>query len=133
MQSCVVPPETIVDGTLYRFSSNDETELHYLAAVFNAPALGAFFRDVCRASDRDFHTGPVQNLPIPAFDADNEQHANLAAQSQLAHQRVAALVAEQAAGRRKINRDAVLRDPAMQPLLASIDQSARAILPDYCS
>ena len=133
LQSCVVPPEAIVDGTLYHFGNDDETELHYLAAVFNAPALASFFRDACRASDRDFHTGPVQNLPIPAFDAGNEHHANLAAQSQLAHQRVAALVAEQAAGRRKINRNDVLRDGVMQPLLAAIDQSARAILPDYCS
>ena len=133
LQSCIVPPETIVDGTLYHFGSDDETELHYLAAVFNAPALASFFRDACRASDRDFHTGPVQSLPIPAFDAGNEHHANLAAQSQLAHQRVAALVAEQTAGRRKINRNDVLRDGVMQPLLTAIDQSVRAILPDYCS
>ena len=133
LQSCVVSAETIVDGTLYRFGSDDETELHYLAAVFNAGCLQQFYREVCRASDRDFTLLPVQNLPIPAFDAGNEHHANLAAQSQLAHQRVAALVAEQTAGRRKINRNDVLRDGVMQPLLAAIDQAVRAILPDYCS
>ena len=133
LQSCVLSSETIVDGSLYRFGSNDETELHYLAAVFNAGCLQQFFREACRASDRDFTLLPVQNLPIPAFDAGNEHHANLAAQSELAHGRVAALVAEYAAGRRKIGRDAVLRDGAMQPILASIDQSVRAILPDYCS
>ena len=133
LQSCVVPADIIADGTLNWFASDAESELHYLAAIFNAPALAVFFREVCRASDRHFQMGPIENLPIPAFDAGNEQHANLAAQSQLAHQRVAALVAEQAAGRRKINRNDVLRDGAMQPILTSIDQSVRAILPDYCS
>ena len=133
LQACVVPVDMIADGTLNWFASDTESELHYLVAIFNAPALAVFFRDVCRASDRHFQMGPMENLPIPAFDAGNEQHANLAAQSQLAHQRVAALVAEQAAGRRKINRNDVLRDGEMQPLLTAIDQSVRAILPDYCS
>ena len=87
----------------------------------------------CRASDRDFIHLPVQNLPIPAYDAGNEHHANLAARSAQAHARVAALVAERAASRRRINRSDALRDGAMQPILASIDESARAILPDYCA
>ena len=133
LSSAIIPAGTVVDSTLYWLSADSLEELAYLEAVFNAQALGVFFRDACRASDRDFHTGPIKNLPIPAFDAGNAHHANLAAQSQLAHQRVAALVAEQAAGRRKINRNDVLRDGAMQPILASIDHSVRAILPDYCS
>ncbi len=133
LQSAVVPVDMIADGTLNWFASNEEKELHYLAAIFNAPALAIFFRDVCRASDRHFQMGPMENLPIPAFDAGNEHHANLAAQSELAHRRVAALVAEYADSRRKIGRDAVLRDGAMQPILAAIDDSVRAILPDYCS
>lgn len=137
LQSCVVPVDMIADGTLNWFASDEEKELHYLAAIFNAPALAIFFRDACRASDRHFQMGPMENLPIPAFDAGNEHHANLAAQSELAHGRVAALVAEYTAARRKIDgrsgRDIVLKDGAMQPIWASIDQSVRAILPDYCS
>ena len=133
LASAVIPAGTAVDSTLYWLSTGRGEELHYLAAVFNARVLADFFHEAGRASDRHFHTGPIKNLPIPAFDAGNEHHANLAAQSQLAHQRVAALVAEQVAGRRKINRNDVLRDGAMQPLLTSIDQSVRAILPDYCS
>ena len=76
---------------------------------------------------------PVQNLPIPKFDAGNEYHVSLAMQSQAAHDRVAALVAERRAAGRKINRNEALNDPAMQPILAAIDAAARAILPDYCS
>ena len=109
---------------------------HYLAAVFNAGCLDQFFNEACRASDRDFMQLPVQRLPIPAFDSSNEYHANLAAQSQLAHQRVAVLVSErqaQGARVRKINRNDVLADQAMQPILTSIDTSVRVILPDYCS
>ncbi len=76
---------------------------------------------------------PVQNLPIPQFDPRNKHHANLAAQSELAHRRVAALVSERQAAERRITRNDVLNDEAMQPILASIDESVRAILPDYCS
>ena len=131
--AAVIGSDKITSHNTYWALFDDPAQAHYLAAVFNAGCLRQFFREACQASDKDFMLLPVQNLPIPAFDAGNEQHANLAAQSRLAHQRVAALVAEQAAGRRKINRNDVLRDGAMQPLLTSIDQSVRAILPDYCS
>lgn len=137
LASAIIPAGTVVDSTLYWLSAGQGEELHYLSAVFNALALADFFHEAGRASDRHFHTGPIKNLPIPAFDAGNEHHANLAAQSELAHRRVAALVAEYTAARRKIDgrsgRDAVLKDGAMQPIWASIDQSVRAILPDYCS
>ena len=76
---------------------------------------------------------PVQNLPIPAYDSDNEHHANLAAQSQLAHQRVATLVAERQSAKRRINRNDVLRDTVMQTILGAIDESVRAIFPEYCT
>ena len=33
----------------------------------------------------------------------------------------------------RINRNDVLRDASMQPILASIDASVRAILPEFCS
>ena len=131
--AAIISSDQITSHSTYWAAFDDPAQAHYLAAVFNAGCLQQFFREACRASDRGYMLLPVQNLPIPAFDAGNEHHANLAAQSQLAHQRVAALVAEQAAGRRKINRNDVLRDGAMQPILTSIDQSVRAILPDYCS
>ena len=34
---------------------------------------------------------------------------------------------------RRVNRNNVLRDGAIQHILASIDESVLAILPDYCS
>ena len=131
--AAVIGSDMITSHNTYWVLFDDPAQAHYLAAVFNSGCLRQFFRDACRASDRDFMLLPVQNLPIPAFDVGNEHHANLAAQSELAHGRVAVLVAEYADSRRKIGRDAVLRDGAMQPILASIDESVRAILPDYCS
>lgn len=133
LASTVVSPGTVIDSTLYWFSTDQQEELYYLAAVFNAPALADFFHVAGRASDRHFHTGPIRNLPILAYDAGNEHHANLAAQSHLAHDLVDTLLAERSASSRRINRNGVLRDGAMQPILASIDESVRAILPDYCS
>lgn len=75
----------------------------------------------------------MENLPIPAYDASNEHHANLARESRRAHERVATLVAERGEMRIRIARDDALRDPAMQPILAAIDESARAILLAYCA
>ncbi len=132
LEAAVVDAGLVIDGTLYWYASDNSDELHYLAAIFNAGCLVAFFNEAGRVSDRDFHTGPVQNLPIPAYDPNNEHHANLAAQSRLAHERVAALVAERPASGRRINRNDVLRDTTMQRIMASIDQSVRAILPAFC-
>ena len=133
LTAAVVDTQMVADGTLNWYASDDESELHYLAAIFNAPALAEFFNRACRYSDRHFQMLPVQNLPIPAYDAGNEHHANLAAQSQRAHARVAELVAERQSARRRINRNDVLRDAALQAILAEIDAGVRAILPDYCS
>ncbi len=132
LYSAVVRSDLVCSHTLCWIAPSSLDECHYLAAIFNAPALAEFFSVACRASDRDFIHLPVQNLPIPAYDAGNEHHANLAAQSLLAHQRVAAMVAERQALGRRINRNDVLRDGAMQPILYSIDAAVRAILSDYC-
>ena len=133
LTSAVVTSDLILSHTLYWIACETSEENHYLSAIFNARCLREFFRDACRASDRHFMLLPVQNLPIPQFDPDNQHHANLAAQSMLAHQRVAAIVAERQAAARRTARNYILNDPAMQPILAGIDQSARAILPNYCS
>ena len=133
LQACVIDAKTAADGTLNWFASDNRRELHFLSAIFNAGSLSAFFKDECRLSDRHFQMGPVENLPIPKYNRRKEYHRNLAAQSQLAHARVAALVAERQAAGRRINRNDVLNDAAMQPILASIDESVRAILPDFCS
>ena len=76
---------------------------------------------------------PVQNLPIPKYDANDVHHESLAAQSILAHERVATLIAERAEVGRKTSRNDVLNDAALQPIFASIDACVRAILPAYCS
>ena len=132
LSSAVVSSNFITSHTTYWLSPECPDAGYYLSAVFNAGCLAEFFTKGCRASDRHFMLLPVQNLPVPAYDPDNEHHANLAAQSRLAHERVAALVAERQATGRRINRNDVLRDAAMQPILASIDRSVRAILPAFC-
>ena len=132
LTSCVIPGRMIADGTLNWYASDNENELHYVSAVFNAPCLADFFKDVCRASDRHFQMGPIENLPIPAYDSNNEHHANLAAQSRRAHELVAALIAERQSANLRVNRNDVLRNGAMRSILASIDESARALFPGFC-
>ena len=133
LTAAVISDDTVASHSLYWTVCADPAANHYLAAIFNASCLGEFFKEACRASDRSFMLLPIQNLPIPAYNAGNPHHASLAAQSHLAHQRVAALVSERQALGRRINRNEVLRDDAMQPILAGIDAAVRAILPDYCA
>lgn len=132
LSSCVISAQVIADGTLNWYASDDGNELHYLAAIFNAPCLADFFKDACRASDRHFQMGPIENLPIPAYNPDNEHHVNLARQSRLAHELVSALVAERQSANLRVNRNDVLRNGAMRSILASIDESAGVLFPGFC-
>lgn len=133
LESAVVPASMVLSHKLYWFAVGQELELHYLSAIFNSPALADFFHNAGRSSDRDFCSGPVQNLPIPAYDADDVHHANLAAQSVLAHEIVEAIVAERQGRGLRVGRNDVLKSDAIKPILESIDESAREILPAYCS
>ena len=133
LEACVVSSQTIADGTLNWFASADQNELHYLAAIFNSPCLQEFFKNGCRYSDRHFQMLPVQNLPIPGYAAADERHADLAAASVSAHQRVAALLAERQSRSLRTTRKNVLSDDAVKSILSRIDRSVRQILPAYCS
>ena len=124
LYGAVIKAGSVVDSTLYWMSSDDVNELHYLAAVFNAPALKTFFNE-CRMSDRDFHTGPIRSLPIPAYDADDANHQQLVKASRAAHRRVAKLDS--------VKRDAVLADTYVRRNLAQIDEAVRELLPEYCT
>ena len=132
LEAAVVNANLVIDGTLYWFTSDNPDESHYLSAVFNAGSLSDFFKEAGRVSDRDFHTGPVRNLPIPAYNPNNEHHVNLAVQSRLAHELVSTLVAERQSANLRVNRNEVLHNGAMQTILASIDESARALFPGFC-
>ena len=97
LQSAVIPATDaqtpiVVDGTNYWYSSGSLDELHYLCAIFNSTHLQKFFSEACRMSDRDFHTGPVENLPMPKFDSKNKLHKKLAALSRSTHRRVESLL-----------------------------------------
>ena len=124
LYSAVIKAGDVVDTTLYWMSSDDEDELHYLAAIFNAPALKTFFNE-CRTSDRDFHLRPIHSLPIPAYVADDADHQKLVKASRAAHKRVAKL--------NDVNRDSVLADRYVRRNLSRIDEAVRKLLPDYCT
>lgn len=71
------PRTGFVNDTSYWHAASCALEAGFLTAVLNAPCLRrAFFES--RAGGRDFHLHPWRRVPIPRFDGDNNQHANLA-------------------------------------------------------
>ena len=125
LSSAVVEAGCVVDSTLYWVCADSDDELHYLAAVFNAPALSRFFHMQVRKSDRHFHKGPVEQLPIPEFNADDASHQQLVKASRAAHRRVAKLG--------DVKREDVLVDTYVRRNLAKIDEAALMMLPEYCT
>lgn len=134
LHSAVVPDTigghpAVVDGTAYWYSSSRPDELHYLCAIFNAPALQKFFSEACRMSDRDFHMGPLEGCPIRAFDAKNALHVKLARLSRACHSRVAAM----SGGDHGISHNDVMRDPKIAAKMLAVDEAVRRLLPDQAS
>ena len=125
LSSAVVPGGFVVDNSLYWMSSDNEDELHFLCAIFNAPALAQFFNEKARSSGRDFHTGPIRLLPIPKFDGADKQHEDLANASRLAHRRVASMG--------DVSRSNVLDDWEVRDHALTIDDVVRDLFPEYCS
>ena len=71
------PGTGFVNDTRYWYVASCAREAGFLIAVLNAPCLRRAFIE-SRDSGRDFHLHPWQRVPIPRFDGDNNQHANLA-------------------------------------------------------
>jgi len=133
LQSAVIPDTVggrpvVVDGTAYWHSSRRPDELHYLCAVLNAASLQEFFSGACRMSDRDFHTGPLESCPIPAYDAKDALHRGLARLSRACHSRVAAM-----RGGAALSRRAVMGDAGVAAAMPKIDEAVRRLLPGQAS
>ena len=73
----------IADYKLSYFETDSLLEAHYLSAVLNAPLLNKLIKPMMTKGafgHRDIHKRPFE-LPIPRFDALNEDHLRLAALS----------------------------------------------------
>ncbi|MFX1326820.1 MAG: class I SAM-dependent DNA methyltransferase [Promethearchaeota archaeon] len=67
--------KVIIGSENYYFSTNSESEAHYLAAILNAPILSKNIKLV--KSSRHIHKRPFM-LPIPIYNENNEIHKELA-------------------------------------------------------
>ena len=117
----------VIDSKLYRRTTDSVTEARYLVAVLNAPVLEAAFR-ACRTSGRDFHKNPWRAVPVPAWDAGNRAHRQLAALASRAERTVGMmdLPAGQVAASRRIRAQLVANG-----ILTEIDALVRDILPNH--
>ena len=72
--------EAILDTTLYQVSCRNQDEAYYLLAIINSNALEAEVSDFMPTGlfgPRHLHKH-LWKLPIPEFDADDEEHKKLA-------------------------------------------------------
>lgn len=134
LYSAATTTKKIIDSTLY-LSFTVADEAHFLCAILNAPSLSRFFTEACRRSDRHFHLGPIENLPIPKFDSSNADHKALSDLSLKAHKRVEEPeLASQLTGGRVKNPRTVLADSEIQKIRAEIDTHiAKIFPPEYLS
>jgi hypothetical protein len=78
----------VVDLNQYVITCNSDVEAHYLCAMLNSePVDQAITADQTRGQfgPRDIHRRPVELVPIPRFEPNDEDHLRLAALSRLAH------------------------------------------------
>ena len=114
--------ETLVDHLLYWIACKDAQEAHYLLAIINSDALASAAAPLMSKGQfgaRDLHK-QLWKLPIPAFDAGNARHVELAAAGEAA----AAGVAEQLAALRSARGQGVSVTIARRELRAWLRGSA---------
>lgn len=119
----------VLDSNIYWRKTGSVREACYLVAVLNAPVLEEAFR-ACRTSGRHFHKNPWRAVPIPAWDARNRAHRQLAA---------LALRAERTVGRMELPVGQVAASRRIRLQLtedgtfARIDGLVRGILPNHAT
>ena len=114
--------QTLVDTTAYWITCKDTKEANYLLAIINSDALQVAVTPLMSKGQfgaRDLHKH-LWKLPIPAFDAGNARHVELAAAGEAA----AAAVAEQLAALRSARGQSVSVTIARRELRAWLRGSA---------
>ena len=125
--ACISKDMVVMDSKIYRRIMGSIEEAHYLTAVLNAPILEKAFR-ACRTSGRDFHKNPWRAVPVPAWNAGNRTHQQLAELASQAEESVRnmTLPDNQIAASRRIREQL-----AQNGLFAKINTLAGKILPDH--
>lgn len=88
------PKAFVVDHKTYWYRSTSKEEVHFLAALLNAPSVDAAIKTYQTRGlfgARDIHRRPFEVCAIPQFDEHNADHQQLAHLSMSAHEAVAQL------------------------------------------
>ena len=93
LRSARFAPGLPADHSSCYFVADSEEESGYLVSMLNAPCLQSAFRGAQR-SDRHFAQHIWRRVPIPRFDADNDDHLELARLCTVAEESALTLVAQ---------------------------------------
>ena len=133
LAAAVVDAGYIVDSSLYWMVADHDDELHYVAGVFNAPALAMFFHQQCRNSDRHFHK---RCRSLSARDLSSNYPYPLSTPTMptiMKSQKPPVLLIERYIDLNSVKREDVLADRPIGRHLQRIDDAVCNILPDYCT
>jgi hypothetical protein len=88
----ITDTNAVIDHTLYWGVASSVEEALYLCAILNSPKVTELVRPMMSYGKDERHIDmAVWRLPIPLYDAADEQHRRLAALGQRAEREVAAL------------------------------------------
>ena len=85
----------IIDCKFYHVKCATIEEAHYLSAFLNTPSVNEFikpFQTRGQLGERDIHRRPFEHIPIPIFDARNEQQRALVHLGKECHAIVSGLI-----------------------------------------
>ncbi len=122
-----LPTDVLVNHGCYYIDVDDQSEAHYICALFASHALQNAYRN-SQVTDRHYDKHPLRAVPIPAYDSDSQLHSEIALLGERAETVAAQVPLSGGTARmRTAIRDA-LREDGVMP---DIDRCAKALLPNH--
>ena len=128
-----VPSAAVFNDTLYYWRANSQDEAAYLAALLNAPVLGAAFAQT-KASGRHFDLYPWRKVPIPKFSRTNSDHRRLARLAMRAEAQASSWLAAngKVSGLKQVGLSKQIREHLTKVgLMSDINSVVRRVLPKH--
>ena len=122
-----LPTDVLVNHGCYYIDVDDQSEAHYICALFASHALQTAYRN-SQVTDRHYDKHPLRAVPIPAYDPADDLHAQLALLGGRAETVAAQVPLSGGTARMRTAIRDTLREDGVMP---DIDRCAKELLPNH--